>query len=152
MYGIKHVVKCRCVLSQLRNNKNPPNHQFVVFSIVENEVVKSTMVSCNNCGITHKITDLCKSEIIENSDEYQVINQADVNMCLPTDLREILDSYEVDLPTLQMSLWIIDSNKWGEKIILSKKELESRVEGKYLVFKGPNQYRIETFLEDKNEF
>ena len=32
-----------------------------------------------------------------------------------------------------------------------KKELEDRVEGKYLVFKQPNQYRIETFLEENNE-
>ena len=73
-------------------------------------------------------------------------------MCLPSGLKEILDSYEVDLATLQMALWVIDSEKWGEKNILAKKELESRVEGKYLVFKGPDQYRIETFLEDKNEF
>ena len=38
------------------------------------------------------------------------------------------------------------------KIILSKKDLDDRIEGKILVFKEKDQYRIETFLEAKNEF
>ena len=152
MPGIKHTIACRCILTQFRNRKNPPVHQFVVFSeIKDDDSILSTHVSCNNCGIIHKITDLCKSEIIENSEDSPVVTKSDVRISINTDVREILDSYDVDLPTYQYARWIMESESWGEQIILTKKELEDRVEGKYLVFKGPGQYRINTFLEDLNE-
>ena len=152
MNATKHIIECRCVLSQFRNRKDPPLHKFVAFSVLqENGEVIETLVSCNNCGIIHKTTDLCKSEILEKSEDMSVITSSDVTLSLPPDLREVFESYEVDLPTLQNAAWIIDNRLWGEKIILLKKELEDRVEGKYLVFKQPNQYRIETFLEEKNE-
>ena len=67
------------------------------------------------------------------------------------DLKNLLDTYEVDLPTLQMAQWIIENQKWGSQIILSKKRFEDRLEGKTLVFKGNNQYRVDTFLESFNE-
>tara|TARA_B100000214_G_scaffold370024_1_gene344021 strand:- start:420 stop:884 length:465 start_codon:yes stop_codon:yes gene_type:complete len=151
-YGIKHLVTCRCILSQFKKSSNPPLHKFVVFSVVdENDVVNTSMVKCNNCGITHKITNLCKSDILENSDDWQSISIEDIKLSTPPDLREVLESYDVDLPTWQMANWIIDSSRWGEKIILNKKDFDDRIEGKFLTFKGPMQYRIETFLEVKNE-
>ena len=153
MEGIKHTVKCRCILSQFRKRSNPPVHEFVVFSVLDDtDKVLESMVKCNNCGITHKITDICKSEILEKSDDWQAINKEDIKISFSADLRELLDSYEVDLPTCQMVQWIIENSKWGSRIILAKKDLEDRIEGKFLVFKEKDQYRIETFLEAKNEF
>ena len=152
MQGIKHVVECRCVLNQFRNKKNPPNHKFIVFSELRDDKVITSYVNCNNCGVAHKIVDLCKSEILEKSEDFPVVNMSDLMFSLPQDLRAVFDSYDVDMPTIQNALWIIDNSRWGEKIILVKKELDDRIEGKSLVFKAPNQYRIETFLEDKNEF
>lgn len=152
MRSSKHIIQCRCVLNQFRNKKNPPLHKFIAFSSLDDDdKVEPTFVSCNNCGITHKIVDLCKSEILENSENSPVITIKDILISLPSELREIFESYEVDLATMQNALWIIDNQLWGSKLILLKKELEDRVEGKYLVFKQPNQYRIETFLEENNE-
>ena len=122
------------------------------FSEFIDDRVISTYVNCNNCGVAHKIIDLCKSEILEKSEDFPVVNLNDLMFSLPKDLRDVFDSYDVDMPTIQNALWIIDNSKWGEKVILVKRELEDRIEGKCLVFKAPNQYRIETFLEDKNEF
>lgn len=153
MNATKHMIQCRCVLSQFRNKQDPPLHKFIAFSSWdENDKVNETFVSCNNCGITHKITDLCKSEILENSEDAPVVNSSDIMLSLPRDLREIFDSYDVDLATLQQADFIVDKQHWGSKIILIKKDFEDRIEGKYLVFKNKDQYRIETFLEDKNEF
>ena len=153
MYGIKHTVKCRCILSQFRSRQSPPLHEFVVFSVVDDEdQISESLVKCNNCAITHKIIDLCKSVILKNSDDWQTINKTDIRLSLSSDLRELLDSYDVDLPTWQMAQWIIENHRWGEQMVISRKELEDRLEGKILIFKGPDQYRIETFLEDKNEF
>jgi hypothetical protein len=152
MYGTKHLVACRCILRQFRNVDNPPLHKFIVFSVIsEDDLIAETLVKCNNCGITHKIIDLCKSEILEKSDDWQVINKSDIRLSLSEDLRDVLDSYDVDLPTWQQAQWIIENSSWGSKLILSKKDLEDRIEGKFLIFKSPNQYRIETFLDEKNE-
>jgi len=151
--GIKHIVECRCILSQFRNHKNPPVHKFIVFSVIDDDdAVLESLVKCNNCGITHKVFDLCKSKILEKSDDWQPISKEDVRLSLSLGLREILDSYDVDLPTWQMAQWIVENSRWGSKMILSKKDYDDRIEGKFLVFKKLDQYRIETFLEDKNEF
>jgi hypothetical protein len=152
MEGIKHTVTCRCILSQFKSRSNPPLHEFVAFSILKDDEIQESMVKCNNCGITHKIIDLCKSEILEKSDDWQAISKEDIRISFSPDLRDLLDSYDADLPTWQMAQWIIENNKWGSKIILSKKDLDDRIEGKILVFKEKDQYRIETFLEAKNEF
>ena len=53
--------------------KNPPAHEFIAFSILgEDDKVEESYVKCNNCGITHKVVDLCKSEILDKSDDWSV--------------------------------------------------------------------------------
>jgi hypothetical protein len=144
--GIKHVLKCRCILSQFRNMKNPPNHEFVVFSILENDLIQNSFVKCNNCGITHEITDVCKSKILDKSDDWSVPTKNDISLSFSEDLVDLLNSYESDLPTWQMAQWIIRENKWGSKLAIQKKEYEDRIEGKNLIFVEKNRYRVETFL------
>jgi len=147
--GIKHTVRCRCILSQFKSRKNPPLHEFVVFSVMDDDDLKESHAKCNNCGITHKVIDLCRSEILDKSDEWSVPTKEEISYSLSPDLKDLLNSYEADLPTWQMSQWIIDNNRWGSKIILSKKDLDDRIEGKILIFKEKNLFRIETFLESK---
>jgi len=129
--------------------KNPPLHEFVVFSIIEDDKVKKSHAKCNNCGITHEIIDLCRSKILDKSDDWNTPTKDDISYSLSDDLKDLLNSYDADLPTWQMSQWIIDNNRWGSKIILSKKDLDDRIEGKILIFKEKDFYRIETFLESK---
>ena len=147
--GIKHTIKCRCIISQFKTMKNPPLHEFVVFSIIEDDKVKKSHAKCNNCGITHEIIDLCRSKILDKSDDWNTPTKDDISYSLSDDLKDLLNSYDADLPTWQMSQWIIDNNRWGSKIILSKKDLDDRIEGKILIFKEKDLYRIETFLESK---
>lgn len=144
--GIKHVLKCRCILSQFRNMKNPPNHEFVVFSILENDLIQNSFVKCNNCGITHEITDVCKSKVLDKSDDWSVPTKNDISLSFSEDLVDLLNSYESDLSTWQMAQWIIRENKWGSKLVIQKKEYEDRIEGKNLIFVEKNRYRVETFL------
>lgn len=144
--GIKHVLKCRCILSQFRNMKNPPNHEFVVFSILENDLVEKSYVKCNNCGITHEIKDVCRSNILDKSDDWSVPTKEEVSIYFSEDLKNLLNSYEADLPTWQMAQWIIQENIWGEKLIIQKKEYEDRVEGKTLTFVEKDRYKVDTFL------
>jgi hypothetical protein len=61
--GVKHLVRCRCILPQFKDKPNPPAHQFAVFSVLDDQdVLKVGFAQCNNCGIVHKVTDICLSE------------------------------------------------------------------------------------------
>lgn len=147
----KHIIQCRCILPQFKNKKNVLFHKFIAFSVLEDDdTVKETFINCNNCGVVHKIVDLCKTEIQENSDDWQTIKKEDLRISLPEDVLSVLDSYDCDLATFQHALWIIENEKWGERIIVDKNESEERIEGKYLIFNGNQKYRIETFYESKN--
>ena len=69
-FGQKHLIKCRCVLPQFKKLDNPPVHKFVVFSALNEEGnVVTKYAQCNNCGVIHKVTDLCTSEIIPGRSE-----------------------------------------------------------------------------------
>ena len=147
--AIKHVLKCRCILSQFRKMKDPPNHEFVVFSILKDNIVEKSYVKCNNCAITHEITDLCRSNILDKSDDWKVPTKDDISLYLSDDLNQLLNSYESDLPTWQMTQWIIENCAWGSKLIIDKKDYEDRIEGKILIFVEKNRYKVETFLYTK---
>ena len=76
--GIKHLVSCHCVLPQFRKMKNPIFHKFVVFSKLENDNVVPKIAKCNNCGVLHKVIDICKSEFIHgHEDSVRSIVQVD---------------------------------------------------------------------------
>ncbi len=146
------MIECRCILPQFKNKKDAIFHKFVAFSAInEKDEVEISYVNCNNCGIVHKIIDLCKSEIQENSDDWQTINIEDIKISLPDSLCSLLESYDCDLPTYQFAFWYVDNEVYGKSLIIQKNETEDRVEGKLLFFKSKDQYRIETFYEDKNE-
>ena len=99
MQGLKHLIKCRCILPTLKNRTDPPLHQFIVFSIVEKDVVLEKIVNCNNCGIAHRITDICKSVIMESVESAKsVMTIDDVAVMLPESVSTILQTYEKDLP------------------------------------------------------
>ena len=146
---MKHLLSCRCILSQFKNMKNPPLHKFIAFSVLEDDIVQKSYVKCNNCGITHEIIDLCKSNILDKSDDWKVPTIEDISLYLSDDLTQLLRSYECDLATWQMTQWIIENNNWGSEIIIDKKEFEDRIEGKILVFVEKNRYKVETFLQTK---
>ena len=109
MQGLKHLVQCHCILPQYRKMKDPVFHKFVVFSTIDNnDNVEPKNVQCNNCGVIHKVFDICKSEILHSKEDLKtLISKKDIQMMLPNKLSEILDSYDVDLPTWEQAHFII---------------------------------------------
>ena len=86
--GVKHVVECRCVLPQYKKTSNPVYHKFVVFSILEKDKTKVSFIQCNNCGIVHKIIDLCKSEILNGKEQLSSLETIeDIKISLPKDFK-----------------------------------------------------------------
>ena len=77
--GIKHHIQCLCVLPQYRKKENPPYHEFVVFSIIdESDTMEEKHAQCNNCGVIHRVIDVCKSEIATNRAEISFLTMDDI--------------------------------------------------------------------------
>ena len=93
--GVKHNIQCLCVLPQYRKTKDPPYHEFVVFSVIDDsDTVEEKYAQCNNCGAIHKIIDLCRSEIATDRAELVILTKEDIKLMKETQLMKVLkESY-----------------------------------------------------------
>lgn len=148
--GMKHTIQCLCVLPQYRTRPNPPYHEFVVFSEFESDEFVQKHAECNNCGVIHKITGLCKSEIEIDRHELCILGIEDIDTMLPKQVSSVLKSYQCDLPSWEHALFIINEEKWGEFIVLLKSENKEGFDGKLLRFKKSGRYIIEPFIDRRN--
>ena len=147
MYGIKHTIECQCILPQYKKRKDPPYHKFVVFSIVDkSDNVIEKFAQCNNCGIVHRVYDLCKSEIASGHESLSSLpTKEDFSLMLPSSVIDILNSYDCEIYNWEHVAFIINEELIGEKIVLSKDEIEGKVQGKSLSYKGGGKFAIEPF-------
>jgi hypothetical protein len=146
--GVKHLIECHCILPQYKTKKNPVFHKFIVFSeIDESDTVVPKFVQCNNCSVVHKVFDICKSEISAGRDELRtVITIDEVRLGMPGDVQHILDSYSCDLPTWEMTKYIIDNERWNESVVLDQEQIGESTQGKSLVVLSKNTFKIESFI------
>lgn len=148
MEGYKHLIECHCVLPQFRQLEKPIFHKFVVFSTLDDEGnVLPKMAQCNNCSAVHKIVDICKSEIAIGKDETRsVLTKSDISRSLPKSLVDLFEEHELGVADYEFAKFIIENEKWGSVIILSKEAEGDGYAGKTLNFVGPEKFRIEPFF------
>lgn len=147
--GYKHLIECHCVLPQYRKLTNPVFHKFTVFSVLDDEGnVLPKMSQCNNCGAIHKVVDICVSEMVPGKDEAKsVITKNDIARSLPKQLVDVLQEYQLEVADYEYSKFIIENERWGSIIVLSKEtEEDGGFAGKTLTFVGPDKYRIDPFF------
>ena len=137
----KHTITCRCILSQHKNIDNPPNFSFIVLSYIDNDNIIEKLSKCPNCGIIHRVYELCKSEILNDETE-NIISIDDIKHTIPEKVSLILDDYSCELHVYEEAKFIIDSNNWGRKIILTREYVGTHYEGKLLEFNDRNNYEI----------
>ena len=134
MEGVKHLIQCHCILPQYRKRSEPIFHKFVVFSVLDDsDSVISKIAKCNNCGATHRVYDLCKSEIALGKDESDIsLSIKDLRLSLNQKICDVLDSFNVDVATWEEVLFIVLNQKWDHPVVLVKEEIEEIIHGKYL--------------------
>lgn len=151
MKGQKHLVACRCILPQFKNRQNPPRHQFAVFSSIDdkdNVIIK--YAQCNNCGLIHKIIDICKSEIMQGKEAMSsIVSIEDIKLTLPANLSSILERNNSDLPTWEQALSIIENKEWGNFILLAQEEDGNKKQIKYVRIMSETFFKIENFIREE---
>jgi hypothetical protein len=145
--GLKHLIQCHCILPQYKKTKDPIFHQFVVFSILdESDTLISKFVNCNNCGATHKVYDICQSEIIVGKEESKLAMRVeDYKLMIPSSLYDLLIQYGRELADFEFAQFILEEEKWDSTIILSKEESDNSVQGKLIRFISKDKFRLESY-------
>lgn len=146
--GIKHLIQCHCILPQFKESRDPVFHKFTVFSILdeESDTVQPKFAQCNNCGIIHKVVDVCRSELTTKEESKTLPSIVDIRLSIPKSLSEVLDSYQSDISTWEHAEWIYLSKMWDSWIILTKEEDDDGdLHGKRLIFLGEERFKIEAF-------
>lgn len=149
LQGQKHLIKCRCILPQFKKMANPLFHQFIVFSIIENDEVKLKYSQCPNCGIVHRVTEIGKSDIIQGREVMQSMLTIDeIKHSLPENLRLILEKNNVDLPTWEAVAFYFENKLWGNFVVLTS-DVDSNVkQGKYVRLLGESLFKVESYTQE----
>lgn len=130
----------------MKNKSDPPLHKFVVFSIQENDVTLEKLVTCNNCGVVHRVIEICRSDILNNFEgTSSSLTLEDVAMQLSESVRDILASYEKELADYEHVKFMIDKDTIGDFVVLSQEFNDDRKSGKVLKYKGEGKFEIEPF-------
>jgi hypothetical protein len=147
MRGQKHLIKCRCVLPQYKNLPKPPVHKFIVFSTIkDNDEVITKYAQCNNCGVIHRVTNICASEIISGKDHMNsLITVEDIKPTLHSNIANILEANSVDLPTWEAVQFIIENKRWGDMVVLNEEIEGNEACGKYIRILGEALCKVEAF-------
>jgi hypothetical protein len=144
--GLKHLVRCKCILPHLKGSKEPVFHSFVAFSVIdENDKVVEKNSQCNNCGIVHRVFGVCESEILSKESSLSVITEKDISLLIPTELTGILSSYKCDIATWEMAHFLYSNERWGSTVSLMKEEKRGEIEGKRLVLVSAKKFNVEPF-------
>lgn len=145
--GQKHLVSCRCVLSQFKSALNPPVHKFVVFSVLDDDVVRVKFVQCNNCGVLHKVTDICKSEILHGKEGLSSVTSIeDLKLSLNPQLVKLLEANFADIASYEAVQFAIENKMWGEFIVLSADTIEGTRQVKFVRILSETLYKIDTAI------
>jgi hypothetical protein len=145
MQGIKHLISCRCTLPQYKDAAI--FHKFIVFSVVDDtDNVVPKMAQCNNCGVIHKVIDLCKSDILNGNESAVTLPSIDdIKICLPERLISILEKYNaIELATWEATKFIVDNQRWGDFIVLATEIIDGSKTIKILRILGNNLFNIES--------
>lgn len=123
----------------------------MVFSVInDNEEVVVKYAQCNNCGLIHKVIDICTSEIIAGKESSaSVINIEEVKAGLPKNLCDILERSNVDLSTWESAQFILENKRWGDFVVLSHEEEGGVRHGKYLRVLGENMFKVDNFIREE---
>ena len=78
------------------------------------------------------------------------MTKKDCGMMLPSGIKQMLETYECEVPDWEHALYILQNEKWGDFIIIQREETEGGdLTGKILKFIAAGNYRLEPFLQKR---
>jgi len=142
---VKHLVECHCTLALYKGLEKTLYHQFPVYSkIDENDKVIEKTVQCNNCGVIHKVIDVCKTEILGGKDEnVALVDIDDIAMQLDDKIVNFLVKNECDITTWEHVLDIVEEARWGEHVVIRRQVIDGELHVKTITVISESKLKIE---------
>ena len=143
--GVKHLIECHCVLPQYRKMENPIFQKFVVFSVVEDDVVEPKFVQCNNCAIVHKVTDICKTEIVVGLEFSNAVTRLDeVKESIPDQIGSFLEKANSDMATWENVAFLLENSLGSFEVPIAKEIIGGMTQVKLLSVDEKGKVKIKT--------
>ena len=146
MLGTSHTIECHCVLPLYKSKTPIQYHKFVVYSkIDEKGGIIPKYVNCNNCGITHFVYEICKSEIKIGKEDLPTIRKIeDIKFSLPERLVSFLESYNQEVYVYEKIEDIIDKSIFPSEIILKREIIDESHHVKILNITSEKTFTVST--------
>lgn len=149
---VKHLISCRCFLPQFKSMEIPPDHQFIVFSpLNEQGDINPHYAQCNNCGLIHKIFEVGLSQTLKKESMLTLPTIDDIKHGLPDWIVGLLELHDCDLHIYQEAEFIIANQMWGRFVVLAKERDDTMLLGKLVQILGDDLYKVETFERDESD-
>tara|TARA_B100000214_G_C23974250_1_gene631874 strand:+ start:12005 stop:12487 length:483 start_codon:yes stop_codon:yes gene_type:complete len=151
MSGIKHLIECHCILPQYKRRDPPLYHKFSVYSKIKDGLVCEKYAQCNNCGIVHKVYDVCRSEIVYGKEDFNTgLSIPDMSIQLTDKLSMLLSNHNCDYATWEHIVDIVDEERWGEPVVIKRDIVEDKIVVKVLKLQEGEKIKIQTkIIEDQ---
>ena len=126
---------------------NPPTFTFVVFSLLDDTTldVIPKYVQCPNCGIIHRVVDICKSVIINGKEALSSIRTVDDTRGLINQkLQGVLDAAGCDISTWEAVENVIEHGRWGESVTIAAEMIDGQRTLKSVKIISETLFKVET--------
>ncbi len=146
MLGYKHIVECHCVLPVYKNKKPVVYHKFATYNKIDMKgKIIPKYVNCNNCGATHFVYEICKSDIKIGKEEIQTVRTIkDIKISLPDKLVSILEENDRNIEDYEMIEDILDQEIFPSELILKREIIDEEHHIKLLKIINANKFKIES--------
>lgn len=146
MKGVKHLVQCHCVLPQFRGRDNPVFHKIEVFSeLDEEDNAIEKFIVCDNCGVVHKVFDLCRSEIQTQHETITSVRTIpEIKMSLDNDICDLLEKNNCHVSTWENIEFILENEIFDVPVVINRENIKGKTNIKYLELKKNGKFKIKS--------
>jgi hypothetical protein len=144
MIGYKHLIECHCILPLYKNHEPKVYHKFPVYSRVSDSgKILPKYSNCNNCGATHLVYELCKSEVkLGSEDTSSVRSVSDVEIALPEKINKILGENNRAIADYEMLEDIFENEIFPAELIVNRNIIDESHHIKILKIINKNKFKI----------
>ena len=147
MPGQRHLIECHCILPLYKNKSPVMYHKFPVYSMFNEKTGKvlPKYANCNNCGITHYVYEICKSEIKIGKEDVDVIRSIDdIKLSMPEKFVKVLESVSATIDVYEEVEDVIESSAYPSNVVLSREIIDEDYYYKILQIERENKFKIQS--------
>lgn len=141
----RHLVECHCVLPIYKNKHPIFYHKFAVYSKIDKKTGKvlPKYVNCNNCGVTHYVLELCRSDIkIGKEDIVSIRTIKDIKISIPEKIVVLLDEYNSQIDIYEEVEDVIHNDLYPRSIVINREVIDENQHYKILNLSSKDKYKI----------